>query len=77
MNKRRCFRGIALALSLGSFCYLLVLGKGGLKNCYRLRCENTTLKNKIGQLEIQRDRLHQKVIAYRQCDFSREKLARQ
>jgi len=77
MNRQRFFRRIALVLSVGSFGYFLILGKGGLKDCYRLRCENATLMHKIEQLEIKKDRLNQKITAYRQGDFSREKLARE
>ena len=77
MNKRRVFRSVACILAVGSFCYFLICGKGGLLNSYRLRCENQKLQCKIEHLEQQKDSFSQEIIAYQDGDFAREKLARE
>jgi hypothetical protein len=63
-------------LSFGSFSYFLVMGKGGLRDCYFLRYENEKLGTKIQQIKGKKDRLQKKVVLYKQDHFAREKLVR-
>ena len=76
MNKRLFFRSLVAFLSFGSFSYFLIIGKGGLKDCYLLRCENEKVEHKIKQLQEKKECLIQKAIAYKHDPFAREKLAR-